>query len=146
MLNGGDVNHGYDTAEGWRTLATFNGRAVRSLAELYSAWRQAVVANASFLEFAFSSGTERKIILDATAASESERLLLSLHGIPARASTRVVESARSRARVATAQTSSDPAKVVPGGSLMLHERAAARSIAMEKESVEMDATSSLVQV
>ena len=131
VLNGGDVNHGYDAAEGWRTLSTFNGHEVRSLPGLYAAWRQATTGSAPFLEFSFSSGVERKIILDAAAASESEKLLLSLHGIPSRASARVVELARTRARATPAERSSEPAKAALAGSLATRERAIARAIAKD---------------
>lgn len=49
-------------------LASFNGQPVRSLASLYGAWRRATAANVTFLEFGFSAGVERKIILDQVGA------------------------------------------------------------------------------
>lgn len=94
VLNGGDVNHGYD-ADGWKVLVTLNGQPVRSLAGLHAAWRRAEAEGAPFLEFGFGSGVERKIVLEQAAVRESEAELLSLHGIPQRASAGVLaQSAR----------------------------------------------------
>jgi len=89
VLNGGDVNHGYE-AEGWKVLTHLNGLAVESLAGLYFLWQQATRDGAAFLEFGFGGGTERKIVLEQAAVRESEGLLLNLHGIPARASAGVI--------------------------------------------------------
>ncbi|KOO22744.1 protease do-like mitochondrial-like protein [Chrysochromulina tobinii] len=66
VLNGGDVNHGYE-AEGWKVLTHLNGQAVESLAGLYFLWQQATRDGAAFLEFGFGGGTERKIVLEQAA-------------------------------------------------------------------------------
>jgi len=99
VLNGGDVNHGYDTMDdGWRVLSTFNGQPVRSLAGLYSAWKRAAAEGVAFLEFGFGKGVGAShIILEQTAVAESEEELLATHGVPSSASKGVVEKARANA-------------------------------------------------
>ena len=97
VLNGGDVNYGYE-GKGWRVLHAFNGITVNSLAELYVLWQRAQEQLKPFLEFEFSrlptKASSSRIVLAREAVTDAESLILRLHGMPSSVSPGVLRAVR----------------------------------------------------